>query len=123
VLNNLLDNAFRHTAEGGAVRVASRDLQPGMIQITVADTGSGIPMDDVPHLFERFYRANSNGARTNGKGYGLGLAITREIVRAHGGEIWATSEVGKGTTFVIMLPTEGLQPPVEAKPSRRGRRG
>jgi two-component system sensor histidine kinase ResE len=108
VLNNLLDNAFRHTPSGGNVRVASRDLQPGILQVTVSDTGSGIPAQDVPHLFERFYRAN--GAR-NKKGYGLGLAISREIVRAHGGEIWATSEPQRGTTFVFTLPTAGRAAP------------
>jgi len=105
VLNNLLDNAFRHTPSGGAIRVASRTVQPGVLQVTVTDTGMGIPPDDVPHLFERFYR--SGQPRSNGKGYGLGLAITREIVRAHGGDIWATSEEGRGTTFVFTLPTAG----------------
>lgn len=104
VLNNLLDNAFRHTPSGGRVRLASNTLPQGLLQVTVSDTGEGIPQDDVPHLFERFYRANGKG---NGRGYGLGLAITREIVRAHGGEIWATSEPGRGTTFVFTLPTGG----------------
>ena len=108
VLNNLLDNAFRHTPNGGVVRVGCRDLQPGMLQVTVSDTGPGIPVNDLPHLFERFYRGdNSNG--TARKGYGLGLAISREIVRAHGGEIWATSEHGSGTTFVFTLPTAGRE--------------
>ena len=125
VLNNLLDNAFRHTPQGGQVRVASRDLQPGVVQVTVTDTGVGIPQDDVPHLFERFYRARQNGAlQVNGakgsKGYGLGLAITREIVRAHGGEIWATSELGRGTTFVFTLPTL-TKPPRPSRP-KSGRR-
>jgi len=108
VLNNLLDNAFRHTPPGGTVRVGSREIQPGTIQVTVADTGQGIPPEDVPHLFERFYRGQDAGGQ-NGKrkGYGLGLAITREIIRAHGGEIWATSESGRGTMFVFTLPSEG----------------
>lgn len=109
VLNNLLDNAFQHTPPGGVIRLSSRDLQPGVVQVTVSDTGGGIAADEVPHLFERFYRGSDrrNGAR---KGYGLGLAITREIVRAHGGEIWATSEVGRGTTFVFTLPTQDQEP-------------
>ena len=104
VMNNLLDNAFRHTLQGGTVRVAARDVQQGLVQVTVSDTGQGIPENDLPHLFERFYRANNGG---NGKGYGLGLAITREIVRAHGGDIWATSEPGRGTAFVFTIPTVG----------------
>lgn len=101
VLDNLIDNAFRHTPAGGAVRVASTVIGPGRVQLTVADTGRGIAPGDLPHLFERFYRANGS----NQPGHGLGLAITREIVRAHGGEIWATSDLGHGTTFVFTLPT------------------
>lgn len=110
VMNNLLDNAFRHTPSGGTVRITSRNFQPDTVQVTVSDTGYGIPPGDVPHLFERFYRSGSNGAGGNSgnkKGHGLGLAISREIVRAHGGDIWATSEPGKGTTFVFSLPTAG----------------
>lgn len=105
VMNNLLDNAFRHTPSGGLVRVTARDIQPGMLQITVSDSGVGIPAEDVPHLFERFYRSGNSAAAGNGKGHGLGLAITREIVRAHGGEIWATSEEGSGTIFAFTIPT------------------
>jgi signal transduction histidine kinase len=103
VLDNLIDNAFRHTPQGGSVRVTANEIGPGTVQVTVADTGRGIAPDDLPHLFERFYRANG----TTQPGHGLGLAITREIVRAHGGEIWATSELGHGTTFVFTLPTAG----------------
>ena len=87
------------------VRLISRDLQPGVVQVTVTDTGEGIASEDVPHLFERFYRATDHRNGGSRKGHGLGLAISREIVRAHGGEIWATSEVGRGTTFVFTLPT------------------
>jgi signal transduction histidine kinase len=107
VMNNLLDNALRYTPAGGTVRVACRDLQPGTLQVTVSDSGPGIPPQDLPHLFERFYRGTANQGNSHRKGYGLGLAISREIVRAHGGEIWATSEQGHGTTFVFTLPTAG----------------
>lgn len=104
VLNNLLDNAFRHTPAGGTVRLSARHARRGLVQVSVADTGMGIPPAELPHLFERFYRAN-NGS--NGRGHGLGLAITREIVRAHGGDIWATSEPGGGTVFTFTLPSSG----------------
>jgi signal transduction histidine kinase len=108
VLNNLLDNAFRYTPPEGRIRVASRDVRPGVVQVSVSDTGPGIPSEELHHLFERFYRGgNGARARANGKGYGLGLAISREIVRAHGGDIWVTSERGRGTTFVFTLPTAG----------------
>lgn len=106
VLNNLLDNAFRHTPPSGRVSVATSEPRPGLIQVSVTDTGAGIPPDHIPHLFERFYRAPANGT-TRVKGYGLGLAICREIVRSHGGEIWATSDPGHGTTFSFTLPTAG----------------
>ena len=101
VMNNLLDNAFRHTPQGGRVRVTARDVQQGLIQVTVSDTGRGVLQNDLPHLFDRFYRASNGGGS---KGYGLGLAISREIVRAHGGDIWASSEPGRGTAFVFTLP-------------------
>ena len=107
-MNNLLDNAFRHTPNGGQVKVSCRDLQPGTLQVSVSDNGPGIAQNDLPHLFERFYRGDNTGGAPR-KGYGLGLAISREIVRAHGGEIWATSEPGKGTTFVFTLPTAGRE--------------
>ena len=114
VLNNLLDNAFRHTPRGGHIRLGARPVQQGLIQLTLSDTGKGIPPDDIPHLFERFYRA-TNGRNT--KGYGLGLAITREIVRAHGGDIWANSDPGHGTSFVFTLPAVAVAVP--RKGSRR----
>ncbi|MEJ5222511.1 MAG: HAMP domain-containing sensor histidine kinase, partial [Tepidiforma sp.] len=112
VLNNLIDNALRYTPPRGTVRVACRDLQPGTLQVAVSDTGPGIAPEDLPHLFERFYRSKHTRESNDGrKGHGLGLAIAREIVRAHGGEIWATSELGKGTTFVFTLPIAGRAAP------------
>lgn len=101
VLNNLMDNAFRHTPRGGNVRVEVRQPTPHMVQVAVTDTGTGIDAADLPHLFDRFYRASGSAV---GRGYGLGLAIAREIIRAHGGEIWATSERGQGSAFVFTLP-------------------
>ncbi len=118
VLNNLLDNALRHTPEGGNVKLSARDVQQGLIQVTVSDTGPGIPATDLPHLFERFYRGNAGGG---GKGYGLGLAITREIVRSHGGDIWATSGPGRGTAFVFTLPSTAQRLPAAGKRKRRRR--
>jgi signal transduction histidine kinase len=116
VMNNLLDNAFRHTPHGGHVRVIAERAEGGFVQVTVSNDGRAIPAQDLPHLFERFYRANTGGT---GKGYGLGLAITREIVRAHGGEIWAASQPGKGTSFIFTLP--GVAGTARMSPT--GRRG
>lgn len=101
VLNNLMDNAFRHTQKGGTVRVIATPVPAGFVQVSIVDTGKGIPQEELPLLFDRFYRAQGSV----GKGYGLGLAIAKEIVRAHGGDIWATSEQGKGTAFNFTLPT------------------
>jgi signal transduction histidine kinase len=119
VMTNLLDNAFRHTPAEGAVRVTARTVAPGTVQVVVSDTGRGILPEDLPHLFERFYRAEH---RMNGKGHGLGLAISREIVRAHGGDIRATSEVGRGTTFAFTLPSADRAIAPAAGQSRRQRR-
>ncbi len=101
VLSNLLDNAFRHTSRGGTVAVAARQISPTIVQVRVSDSGRGIAPEHIPHLFERFYRAEAGSGER--RGYGLGLAICREIVRAHGGEIRAESVLGKGTTFAFTL--------------------
>jgi signal transduction histidine kinase len=112
VLNNLMDNAFRYTPSEGSVRV-STSTTAGFVQVTVADNGKGIPADELPFLFDRFYRAHGSTS----KGYGLGLAIARELVRAHGGEIWATSEIGQGTQFHFTLPVARR---VDGRSGRRG---
>jgi signal transduction histidine kinase len=102
VLFNLLDNAVRFTPSGGRVRVtASR--HNGSVDVAVADTGPGIAPEHLPRLFDRFYRVDMARSREDG-GTGIGLAIARSVVEAHGGRIWAESEPGKGSTFTFELP-------------------
>ena len=100
----LIANALRHTPAAGSITVAVRRDQLHAI-IEVADTGAGIPPGDLPHIFERFYRADKSRSRESG-GSGLGLAIAKGIVQAHGGSISATSEVGQGTCVRFTLPFE-----------------
>jgi signal transduction histidine kinase len=102
VLNNLIGNALRHTPPNGRVSVWVRRTGP-RVEVTVSDTGEGIRAEDIPHIFERFYRAEKSRNRGTG-GAGLGLAIARGIVRAHGGEIRVESKVGKGTQFTLQFP-------------------
>jgi two-component system OmpR family sensor kinase len=102
VLTNLLGNALRYTPDGGRVDIRLQ-AEPPFIRIGVKDTGSGISPEDLPHVFDRFYRADKSRSREGG-GSGLGLAIARSIVEAHGGRIWAESEIGKGTTISFTLP-------------------
>ncbi|GAC1366216.1 MAG: hypothetical protein NVS2B12_09470 [Ktedonobacteraceae bacterium] len=102
VLLNLLDNARRHTPEGGSIRVGAR-LQGSAVAIRVSDTGSGIDPADLPHIFERFYRADRSRTTTTG-GSGLGLSIVKAIVSAHGGTIQAESTPGLGTHITFTLP-------------------
>jgi len=129
VLGNLIANAIRHTPSGGAIRVRagwiSRQselpshgaLWPSLptlpfLAVYVSDTGEGIPPEDLPHVFDRFYRADRSRARATG-GSGLGLTIAQQLVRAHGGDIGVQSRPGEGTTFAFTLPgtvpTSGTQ--------------
>lgn len=101
VLTNLIDNAIKFTGERGNVEVGWADLN-GAVQITVRDDGRGIPAADLPHVFERFYKADRSRSASGGSG--LGLAITRHIVEAHGGRIAVQSREGSGTTFTVTLP-------------------
>ena len=105
VVGNLLDNAINHTPEGGSVTVACRPLN-GSIEIAVSDTGSGISHEDLPRLFDRFYRTDPSRDRATG-GAGLGLTIARRLVEAHGGTIEAWSEPGQGSRFTMVLPIVG----------------
>jgi signal transduction histidine kinase len=107
VLVNLLDNGLKFTPVGGCI-VISFGREDELISCTVADTGPGIPSAEIPHLFERFYRGDRSRARTgNENGAGLGLAIAKAIVEAHGGHIWVESEPGQGTRFTFTLPPAG----------------
>jgi signal transduction histidine kinase len=102
VLNNLVSNALRHTPAQGSVQVCARRAGQ-RVEVSVSDTGDGIRPQDIPHVFEQFYRGEKSRSRATG-GAGLGLAIARGIVQAHGGEIRVESEPGKGTCFIFSLP-------------------
>ncbi len=105
ILTNLYDNALRHTPEGGSIRV-SATLAPRGVALAVADTGSGIAGQQLPRIFERFYRADPGRARAQG-GTGLGLAIVKHLVEAHGGRVTAESTLGRGTTIRLLFPSPG----------------
>jgi len=99
---NLVSNSVKYTPKGGAIRVSSA-LENGMAMVRVSDTGLGIPAEDLPHLFEKFYRVSAN--KKAAKGTGLGLALVKEIVETlHHGQVVVESTVGKGTTFTVRLP-------------------
>lgn len=102
VVQNLVENALRHTPQRGEVRLRLR-ADGGLMYLIVADTGSGIAADDLPHIFEHFYRADRSRARSSG-GMGLGLAIVKSLVKAHGGGVAVESTVGAGSTFTVTLP-------------------
>ena len=102
VITNLLTNAIHYNKPGGAVRVITR-LESDSVLLLVSDSGLGIAPEDLPHLFERFYRADTARSHAQGRS-GLGLAICKAIVDAHGGRIEVRSEVGQGTTFTVRLP-------------------
>ena len=111
VLGNLLTNAFKFTARGGEVELSVEPAGEG-VQIEVRDTGAGIPTEQLPHVFEKFYQASNQPTRSAGSG--LGLAIVKQIVEAHNGAIQCESTPGVGTTFTITMPTQvaGRRPSV-----------
>jgi signal transduction histidine kinase len=101
VLRNLLDNGLTHTPPGGEVAVSTH-ASGQWVEVSVRDTGSGIAAEDLPYVFERFYRADKSRSRATG-GAGLGLAIAKQLVEAHGGRIWVESTEGEGSTFTFAL--------------------
>lgn len=102
VLDNIVTNALHHTHEGGQVNL-SAETHSDRVQIRVRDTGEGIAPDDLPRIFERFYRGDRARPASEGSS-GLGLAIAKALVEAHGGKIWVESQLGKGATFFVELP-------------------
>ena len=103
VLSNLVKNSLQHTPAGGAITVSVTPTESGLI-FAVSDNGPGIDREDLPFIFERFYRTDKSRTRSTG-GTGLGLAIARTLVNAGGGHIWAESEAGEGTTISFTVPT------------------
>jgi signal transduction histidine kinase len=101
VLSNLIGNGIKFTPPGGTITVRGEKAMGG-VRIAVADTGSGIPVDQLGHIFGRFWQ----GSRTDKRGIGLGLAIAKGLVEAHEGKIWVESTVGTGTTFYFTLPIQ-----------------
>jgi signal transduction histidine kinase len=104
VIRNLLNNALRHTPAGGRITLTCRKETPQSLLFTVLDTGEGIPVDDLPFVFDRFYRADKSRSRASG-GSGIGLAIAKQLVEAHGGKVWAESQPGRGAIFGFTLPS------------------
>jgi len=117
VLLNLIRNAITYTPQGGIVSITAEQVDAGYLALVVADTGIGIPTDDLERVFERFYRADTSRARASG-GFGLGLAIVRDLVNAMGGSITVESEVGEGSCFRVLLrvATPGTYAPVKDEP-------
>ena len=102
VIDNILNNAIKYSPDGGKITVSMKTTDDQMI-LSISDQGLGIPKEDLPKIFDRFYRVDKARSRAQG-GTGLGLAIAKEIVKQHKGFIWAKSEYGKGSTFTIVLP-------------------
>jgi two-component system, OmpR family, phosphate regulon sensor histidine kinase PhoR len=111
VVINLVDNAVKYTPEGGRVTVEARAGRDGQVEVSVTDTGVGIPPLDLPRITERFYRVDKARSRELG-GTGLGLAIVKHLVFAHGGQLRIESEPGRGTTVHVLLTSStATQPP------------
>jgi signal transduction histidine kinase len=109
ILTNLLNNAVKFTPEGGSivVKLGPDPKRPEAVQISITDTGCGIPKDQVERIFDRLYQVKAGDLAPKG-GIGLGLYLCRELVLLHGGNIWVESELGKGSTFSFVIPQRSL---------------
>lgn len=103
VFENLIGNALKYTPRGARVEVTARRADDATVELCVRDNGPGIPAEDLPHIFERFYRVDKGRSRETG-GTGLGLSIAKHIVQQHGGRVWVESEPGQGSAFFFTLP-------------------
>jgi signal transduction histidine kinase len=112
VFANLIGNAIKFTSRGGSIAVRAREAN-GVIEFSVTDTGAGIAVDDVPHVFEQFWR----GRDTERHGTGLGLAVAKRIVEAHGGQIWVLSTVGAGSVFCFTVPLVTTETTIAQRPT------
>lgn len=110
VLDNLVSNALKYTPRGSRIDLGARMASADTVELFVRDNGPGIPDEDLPHIFERFYRVDKGRSREKG-GTGLGLSIVKHIVQLHGGKVWAESRTGAGTTFFFTLPLHSTPSP------------
>jgi len=114
VINNLLSNAIKFTPDGGTITVEGTLREDHQMEITVRDTGVGMPPEELPKVFERYYQV-STGFGSQVRGTGIGLTIAKEIVELHGGKIWLESDLGKGTRFIFTLPIRVVAPSAQSQ--------
>ncbi|MGA7677066.1 MAG: ATP-binding protein [Dehalococcoidia bacterium] len=103
VLHNLIDNALRYTQAGGTIKIGASHKIRGWVTVSVSDSGSGIDSEDLPRVFDHFYKVDRSRHRGHG-GAGIGLAMVKQLVELHGGKVWVESRKGKGSTFFFTLP-------------------
>ena len=107
ILMNLLGNAIKFTLSGGIINVELLGEEEPFAMVQISDTGDGIPSEELPHIFDKFYQVQL-GMQAKVKGTGLGLSIAKSLVELQGGSIWARSQVGRGSTFAFTLPRQPL---------------